>query len=145
MASSPAFEGIWSRYRDFAVSAPNRPKRCEFAEQFGAWTEELLAPILMPGHQPTVEAIYRTKVLLADRYMEWRSTVPKSHRDRTAPAGRGGHECIFAVFVGAYEQLRQAQLAVAPPRISQPGPAPSSPPVPASAPQIAGIFIGEEK
>lgn len=105
---------------------------CTPARVFKQWTLEMLAEYL--SRTPTPIQLAQAKVLLVDRYFEWRATVSKSHRNRV---GENGHVCIFHVFEQAYQQIRMVQLTVTPPQLMVPAP-PVKPPT-----QIQGITLGE--
>lgn len=106
---------------------------CPYALQFETWAIELVRE-----HGTTLVSINQGKVLLVDRYFEWRATVPTAHRNRVNDQG---HICIFHVFDEAYRTFRTRELSIRPPIIFIPEPKPPLPPP--SPPQIAGIFIGE--
>ena len=91
---------------------------CPYAEKFMQWANELYK-----AHSGTTVKIAQAKVLLLDKYYDWRNFVPKSHRLHT---GERGHFCIFHVMDHAYCQLRLAELALNPPMLFLP--APSAPP-----------------
>jgi hypothetical protein len=135
--------------------------RCAYAQQFGAWAEALVVHLVQVSEDAKPAAIRQAKLLLLDKYMEWRASAPAGHRDylRAAPvrssadreAGnghrmfgrrRGGHECLYAVFVATYQTLHQQLLELSPPPLQPPAPRPPAS-APAPPPQIAGIFIGE--
>jgi hypothetical protein len=129
MSSDPAFEQLWHRHDDFEFSEPG-PDYCPYAEQFHGWAEALWRTATQ---RATVVSINQAKVLLLDKYFEWRAAVPKAHRNHLSSST--GHTCIFYVFEEAYERLKVVELSLAPPMLFLPEP----PPPP---PQIAGIFIG---
>ena len=127
-----SFHVLWHHYDDLEFSG-QQPDHCSFAEQFAPWAEELLDRVT---DNPGVVSVNQSKVLLLDKYFEWRAVVPKPHRYHL---GRGkGHVCIFQVFETAYERLKVLELSLTPPLLFLPGPPPPRP-------QIAGIFIGEEE
>lgn len=134
MRSDPSFEHRWEQYTsgEFLKREPETDDDyCAYARQFAQWAAELVAEAT---NYPDVVIINQTKVQLVDKYFEWRTYVPKAHRERTG--GRAGHTCIFHVFAEAYDALKVAELALIPPLLFLPEP----PPPP---PQIAGIFLGE--
>ena len=122
-----SFESLWNGAETFEI-AEERLNTCIYAQKFSAWVEKLLA---REARENSIIFVNQAKVMLVDRYFEWRSVVPKRHRIRR-------HQCITQVFEGAYERLKAIELALMPPLLFLPPP-PSSPP-PA---QIAGIFMGE--
>lgn len=127
------FEALWNHVEDFEFTQER--SFCVFAQKFSEWAKELCAKA---ADDTSIVKINQAKILLVDKYFEWRSVVPKSHRSRV---GMTGHFCIFHVFEQAYDGLRAFELALTPPMLFLPAaPAPLLPPPP---PQIAGIFIGE--
>lgn len=131
MDSCPSFETIWSKFEDFEFSEMEQ-NCCDYAAEFSEWADELCSVI----DDPDVVAVNQAKVLLMDKYFEWRSIVPKNHRNKTSPVG---HLCIFHVFEKAYILLKVAELSLTPPMLFLPPPPPPPPP----PPQIAGIYLGE--
>jgi len=127
-----SFETLWHRHDDFQFGEPE-PNLCPYAQRFSTWAEELLTGL---AGERNVVSVNQSKVLLLDKYFEWRSAVPKSHRYHLGRAN--GHVCIFHVFETAYERLKVLELSLTPPLLFLPAP----PPPP---PQIAGIFIGQEE
>ena len=127
----PSFESIWSQFNDFEFSI-NKDDKCIFAIEFWKWAEDLCEVI----KDPDLVTINQAKVQLQDKYFEWRSIVPKSHRNKVSQVG---HNCIFHVYETAYFLLRAAEVSLMPPMLFVPSPPPPPPP----PPQIAGIFLGE--
>jgi hypothetical protein len=127
MDIDPRFDTVWNRAGDFEV-----PKDviewCPFARKFAEWA----ASLIETSKEPELVSVNQAKVMLIDKYFEWRSYVPKSHRNRV---GSSGHRCIYHVFEQDYEQLKILELSLTPPLLFLPPP----PPPP---PQIAGIFLG---
>jgi hypothetical protein len=127
-----SFDSLWHSHDDFEFG--ERPADvCPYAARFGQWADELVANAIK---DPDVVGINQSKLLLQDKYFEWRAAVPKAHRNHI---GAAGHTCIFQVFEEAYRKLKVVELSLTPPMLFLP-----SPPPPTSRPQIAGIFIGEE-
>jgi hypothetical protein len=122
------FSDIWRGVEEFEFKRPEeQPDWCVFAFAFSDWIERLNQEIVTDD--PTVVAVNQAKVLLIDKYFEWRSIVPKNHRNRI---GEVGHTCIFHVFEQGYERLRAIELALMPPLLF-------SPPKPAPPP---GLYLG---
>ncbi len=110
---------------------------CSFAEEFEKWAEELCPSI---EKARTLAAVNVAKVLLTDKYFEWRTFVPRKHR---AISGGGGHTCIWHVFETTYRRIKIVELTISPPPfapLQQALPAPVPPPAP---PIATGIFLGE--
>lgn len=139
-----SFEGQWHRH-EFELPQGGTgsgedaaPNYCVYSLKFNDWAQELCVGATK---DPSVVTINQSKVLLVDKYMEWRSFVPKRHRSYTSP----NHTCIFHVFETAYNRLKVVELSLTPPMLFlplPPLPAPP-PPLPPPPPQIAGVFIGE--
>jgi hypothetical protein len=107
---------------------------CMYAQRFEVWARQLCEE-----HQSSVVTINQAKVLLLDKYFEWRAYVPRQHRNRVS---ENSHHCIWHVFEERYRTLRLVELSINGPMLFlPPPPAPPLPPPP--PPQIAGIFIGE--
>lgn len=131
-----SFERIWQQAKEFDFSTEEQSSLCPFAEKFSEWVRELGTKVTRDSSIVTVN---QAKIMLIDKYFEWRAVVPKAHRNRI---GVSGHHCIFHVFVQTYELLKAVELSLTPPMLFLP-PSPLPPAPPPSPPQIAGIFIGE--
>ncbi len=111
---------------------------CGYAVKFSEWAEELCISAI---ERSSIVSINQAKVMLLDRYMEWRNFVPRRHRSLTS-IGANSHTCIFHVFETAYDRLKVVELSLTPPMLFLPPPAP--PPRAVTSPlQLAGVFIGE--
>src|SRR3990172_4786725 len=131
--AGPTFESIWRNLPDFELPGPTMgPLQCRYAQEFSGWTEDLLEFV----EEPSVVSVNQAKVLLLDKYFEWRRFVPQSHRRRL---GNTGHCCIYQVFASTYDRLKLVELSLTPPMLFLPPPPPPPPP----PPQIAGIFLGQ--
>lgn len=110
--------------------AQEEREKCYYAARFLEWAETLCSE-----NGWSVVAVNQAKVLLIDKYFEWRNSVPKTHRDRT---GERGHFCIFHVFEHAYRKLRLKELSMTPPMLFVPEvkAEPRMRPIPA-------LFLGE--
>lgn len=113
---------------------------CVYAQQFDAWAQELCVGSV---RNLSVVSLNQAKVLLLDKYMQWKASVPKRHRAYTA-SGPNSHICIYHVFETAYDRLRVLELSLTPPMLFLPLP-PLPPPPPPPAPQVMGIFLGEDE
>src|SRR5436190_5780084 len=129
-----SFEGLWHRH-EFELppgAGEEQPNYCVYARKFSEWANELCVGATQ---DPTIVRINQGKVLLVDKYMQWKASVPKRHRMYTG----SGHDCIFHVFETAYDRLRVIELSLTPPMLFIPAP----PPPPLPPPTIAGVFLGE--
>jgi hypothetical protein len=105
---------------------------CPEAQDFLKWAQDLCSE-----YCDTTIRIAQAKVLLIDKYEEFRRSVPKECRHHAAEEG---HFCIWHVaFEYAYRHLRQAELRLTPPMLFLP-----TPPPPKQVPQVQGIWVGEE-
>lgn len=130
MSFDASFEWLWHSH-DFELPE-EQPNLCVYAQKFQEWAQELC---IKATQNPTIVSVNQNKVLLIDRYFEWRSFSPKKHRNYTGAA----HTCIFHVFEMAYNRLKVVELSLTPPMLFIPPP----PPPPLPPPTIAGVFIGE--
>lgn len=111
-------------------------KQCAYARDFTQCLANRLDPLDDTLTHP--EIAYKL-YLLQESYHEYRSYVPKSHRDYTGPK----HSCVYSVYLDHYARLKllALRLPVANPfTLSQRETSSrrSAPPQ-----QIAGIVIGE--
>ena len=119
------YRAVWQEAEDFEFSPLSEQVNiCTFAQKFSEWADDLCRA----GEEPTVVSITKAKVQLLDKYYEWRSFVPKNHKDRL---GNRGHICIYQVFVQTYQRLRDVELSLTPPVLFVP---PQS--------ESGGTFIG---
>jgi hypothetical protein len=135
-----SFEGQWHQHEfelptEAGGVGEEQPNYCVHAAKFNTWAQELCVGATQ---DPSVVKINQGKVLLVDKYMQWKTSVPKRHRLYTG----SGHDCIFHVFETAYDRLRVLELSLTPPMLFVPPP-PLPPPPPPAPPQIAGVFLGE--
>jgi hypothetical protein len=140
MSLDSSFERLWNGQEFELPSNEEQPNYCVYAREFNEWAQQLCVGA---AQQPSIVAINQNKVLLLDKYMQWKASVPKRHRAYTAN-GPNSHICIFYVFEIAYDRLRVLELSLTPPMLFIPPPSP--PPAlvqpPPDPPQL-GAFIGE--
>jgi hypothetical protein len=113
---------------------PESPQEiCFYGKSFSIWADELVAE-----NSGSLVKINQAKVLLVDRYFEWRAYVPKNHRNRVSERS---HLCIWHIFELTHRKLRLAELAQTGPLLFLP---PEQSGV-ASAPmaQIPALFLGD--
>lgn len=122
------FSSIWRRQQE-AEFEPPPDTRCSYARRFADWAAEVCHDALQ---RQDLIALNQAKVLLLDKYFEWRAFVPKNHRYRMTETG---HICIFHIFEEAYRQIKLAELTLSPPKLIEPPPAPL-PALPPPVPQI---------
>ena len=106
------------------------PSLCCYAQKFFEWTNGLLSGV---SQEPSAVSVNQAKLLLQDKWHEWRSEAPRRHSNHFS---NRGHACIFQVYEQGYHKLRLLELSLTPPLIFEP---------PKPRPQIAQIFLGEEE
>ena len=109
---------------------PEQSRFCPYAQRFSEWTNGLLTSV---SQETTVVSVNQAKLLLQDKWHDWRTVSPKLHRNHLT---NRGHICIFQVYEQAYHQLRVLELSLTPPLLFLP---------PAPKPQLPRLFLGEEK
>ena len=123
---------------EFSPQAPS--PYCPYATKFKQWTETLYASVgqaVQDDSSGAAVAVNQAKVLLVDKYFEWRSAAPKAHRNRTGE----GHICLFHVFDETYRTLRAVELSLTPPLLFLPPPPAEPPPQPVY--KLTGIPLGD--
>ena len=113
----------------FSQLPESRIWHCVYAQRFAEWSNGLITSV---AQEPDAVGVNQAKLLLQDKWHDWRSLVPKAHRNQFSSRG---HTCIFQVYEKAYIQLRRIELSLTPPLLFLPSGEPE--------PQIEGIFIGE--
>jgi len=129
------FHELWNQ-AEFEVPEHSEPL-CSYAEYFSEYAAQVVADV--EAHRSLI-SVNQGVLRMTHKYFDWRTVVPKSHRNRI---GDTGHRCIFHVFEAAYLKLKMLELALQPPALSPPPPPPPPPPSPRPL-QIAGIFLGED-
>jgi hypothetical protein len=133
------FDELWNGEdtAELFESLPDTINFCPYAEKFYEWVNGLLTGVIeyaKPGADPARSAVSvnRAKLLLQDKWHDWRTAVPKPHRRRV---GNRGHTCLFQVYEQAYHQLCVIELSLTPPLLYVPQP---------PQPQIGGLYLAEE-
>lgn len=126
MSSETQFDIRFGKLFELAEKSPNY---CSYAEQFSTWAEELIVGL----GEADIFGLNQAMLQLLHKYFDWLQIVPKNHRNRLNPKG---HICIYQVFTVTYYRLRKTELSLTQSslHISE-----------AVGPQIAGIFLGEQK
>jgi len=96
---------------DSETRADPYDNHCEYARAFAQWAVEMVHSYVHDG-EPL--RLAQAKILLVDKYFEFHSYAPKSHKDRTSEKG---HICLYHVFVEVYRKIRMKELTLAPPKI----------------------------
>lgn len=130
------FEMLLNRQPHFVLPAKDKePRACQFAEPFSKWVDELCAKV---EREPNVILTNQMKILLVDKFFEWRSVAPKRHLNHL---GSKGHKCLFQILCEAYQRIKTVELSLCPPMLFLP--TPTAPPA-NLVQSIQGIFIGED-
>ena len=106
-----------------------KPDLCPYAQKFSEWVNALLVGL---SEKPNVVSVNQAKILLQDKWHDWRTVAPKFHRNHLSYRG---HTCLFQVYEQAYRQLRVLELSLTPPLLFLPR---------LPRPQIPQIFLGDE-
>jgi hypothetical protein len=123
METLPSFHTLWNQVETFVVEESQVDEKalwCGYAREFSNWLDEYI----LSKQDYDLIGINQAKIIILDKYLAWRSFVPKGHQDRI---GSRGHTCIFHVFITACEQLLVAELRLHQPRYFIPPPPPSRP------------------
>lgn len=137
MTTDRWFDNRWERYTSAEFLKQDRSPDegyCEYGRKFSAWVTTLPS---LTARSPDIVQIHQDQLQLLWKFFEWYFFVPKRHRETLS--SRGGHACIFQVFVAAYQSLKLKELSLTPPLLFLP----KEPPPPPPPPQIAGIFLGD--
>ncbi len=136
MTTDSVIDAVTREFVDFCLEeaedtrAESQANYCAYAQVFQRWADGMLEEYVRAN--PTPIRLAQAKVLLIDRFFEWRASVPKSHRNRI---GENGHVCLFQVFDQVFQQIKLAQLTVTPPLLFLP----PSPPQPLLQSTILGL------
>ena len=119
----------------FELSKVNR-EGCAYAQLFSEWVGALWEDIV--SEEPDPVRINQAKVLLQDKWHEFRRRVPKSHRTHVSDVG---HTCIWHVYEQAFWNLDWLQMKITPPLLFLPAGKP--PQFPRA--EFKGTIIGLEE
>ena len=106
-----------------------RSDLCPYAQKFSEWANGLLLGV---SKKPDIVSVNQAKVLLQDKWHDWRTFAPKLHRNYLSYRG---HTCLFQVYEQAYKMLRVLELSLTPPLLFLP---------PKPRRQVPQIFLGDE-
>src|SRR5690242_1756297 len=135
MDRQQADEFLWG---DFSPQG-QQLQHCVYALKFKQWTDNMCLAVNDAVQQDSTSAavtVNQAKVLLVDKYFEWRAVSPKSHRNR---AGDTSHLCLFHVFDETYRILRAIELSLTPPLLFLPAPPPARVPTKLSIADVASF------
>jgi hypothetical protein len=112
---------------------------CEDAKALWRYMEDVLNRYVR-GSTDLIR-LAQAKVLLVDRYLDFRAYAAKAHRDKV---GDKGHICLYQAWIACMHEIRTAQLRLHPPEVLIVPPK-SEPTPPASAYALLppAVFLGE--
>ena len=129
------FHTIWDNVQVFTVDEENltaeKTNICGYAQEFASWIDQWICS----DQELNLIQLNQLKVILLDKYLEWRSFVKKSHQEHV---GVRGHQCIYHIFIRACEYLKVEELRMHKPMLFIP-----PPPPPRYEPQGPMLFLGE--
>ena len=117
------FHSIWNKVEAFKIEEPQDDEQaywCGYAREFYTWLNETV----FSETEPNLVSVNQAKIILLDKYLEWRSFVPKTHQERI---NGKGHICIYHVFIRTCERLKVIELRISKPMLFIPSP-PQIPP-----------------
>jgi hypothetical protein len=102
---------------------------CDDSKAYWHYTDEVLNRYVR-GNTDLMR-LAQAKVLITDRYLDYRAYATREHRDKL---GVKGHICLYQTWIAGMHEVRTKQLSLNPPRVlkivtSKPEP-PSLPPPP---------------
>lgn len=128
------FDRLWQQGQFGFSQSEEDDDLCIYAQRFALWADGLYQE---EAERPTQMGVNQKMLLLAKKYFEWRTVVPKSHKDRI---GERSHVCIFHIFERSYYRLKVLELSLNPPLLYLPPP-------PAAPTQVirevSGVYLGE--
>lgn len=95
----------------FSLFEEAQPQYCAYSLQYRTWAMELVGSTL--AEQDHIR-IAQAKVMLLDKYYQWRAAIPRRHARR--------HLCVLDVLDEAYQTLKAAELSITPPQLYLPEP-----------------------
>jgi hypothetical protein len=129
------FHTIWDNVQVFTVDKDNPAAEktyiCGYAQEFASWVDQWICS----NQELNLIQLNQLKVILLDKYLEWRSFVPKIHQEHV---GGRGHHCIYHIFIRACEHLKVEELRMQKPMLFIP-----PPPQPRFDHQGPMLFLGE--
>lgn len=129
------FHTIWDKVELFKLDQPiDDPYAywCGYAREFYGWINQYI----FSNKEHDLISVNQAKVVLVDKYLEWRSFVPKKHQECITVRG---HTCIYHVFIQACERLKVTELLLLKPMLFIPHP---PLPTPRIEPKGPVLFLG---
>lgn len=146
MHSDPVIAAAAAEYEDLSFSTDEHEtdpydNYCDYARSFAQWAADMVRSYVNEGDPLRLA---QAKILLLDKYFEFRSYAPKSHKDRTSEKG---HICLYHVFAEVYRKIRIKELTLAPPKIFVLDMKQAEKPVstPSALAHVPALYLGEVK
>jgi hypothetical protein len=151
MTNDPVIDAVAEEYANFTFFeeedepvAQTDPfaQYCADSKAYWRYTDEALNKYVRSTIDPI--RLAQAKVLITDRYLEFRAYASKTHRDKI---GDKGHICLYQVWIAAMHEIRVRQLALEPPRVMKivTPKKESAPATEAYAVLPPAVFLGEWK
>lgn len=114
---------------------------CADGLAFHRYTEDVLTRYVRGSTD--IVRIAQAKVLVLDRYLEFRVYASKSHKDKL---GDKGHVCLYQVLIQGMHEIRAKQLTLEPPEVLMVPPKPAAVPTESAYALLPpALFLGEVK
>ncbi len=137
MEFTTSFHMIWDRIEPFKPEELIPDEQvfwCGYAREFYEWLQRWV----LNETDYNLVGLNQAKLIVLDKYLEFRSFVPKAHQERI---NEHGHVCIYHIFIRACEQLKITELRLQKPMLFIPEP---PPPAPRFEPKGPILFLGSE-
>jgi hypothetical protein len=146
MSTDAVIAAVAREFKDFTLGEgmadePAEPfaNYCEDAKALWRYTDDVLNRYVR-GSTDLIR-LAQAKVLLVDRYLDFRAYAAKVHRDKV---GEKGHICLYQVWIAGLHEVRTAQLKLDPPEVLiVPPKSEPTPPAGAYALLPPAVFLGE--
>lgn len=148
MSDDPIISAALKEYADFTlldeadepVQADPFVEYCSDSKAYWRYTDEVLNKYVRGTTD--LMRLAQAKVLISDRYVEFRAYATREHRDKL---GGKGHICLYQVWIASMHEVRTKQLALEPPKVLKfvAPKAESSPATEALAKLPPAVFLGK--
>lgn len=121
MSTDPVIAAVMDEYADFRPLTEEDEATdqsdafisyCADGKAYWRYTDEVLTKYVR-GTTNEIR-LAQAKVLITDRYLEFRAYAAKPHRDKV---GDKGHVCLYQVWIASMHEVRTKQLALEPPKV----------------------------
>lgn len=151
MTDDPVIRAVLDKYPDTihlsdVGEAPEQTnpfaQYCTDSKAYWHYTDEVLNRYVR-GSTDQIR-LAQAKVLLTDRFLDFRAYATREHRDKL---GDKGHTCLYQVWIAAMHEIRTKQLTLDPPRVMKlVAPKPEAPATSSSYALLPpAVFLGEWK